>query len=283
MKNVIIIGSGPAGISASLYTIRAGFKTTVISKTSGSLYKAHKIENYYGFSEISGRELYEKGIEGAKRLGVEFIDDEAVGLGFSDKFTVKTVNGEHSADAVIIATGTKREKPQISDIESYEGKGVSYCAVCDAFFHRGKDVCVLGNKSYALSEANELINVVNSVTILTNGENCEFSSERFKIIDKKIEALKGDGLLEKVEFSDGSEIATSGLFVAIGTAGGTDLAKKMGIATEGNKIITDENGMTNIPGIFAAGDCTGGTLQIAKAVYDGMKAGLGTINFLRKK
>lgn len=281
MKNVIIIGSGPAGISASLYTIRAGFKTTVISKVGGSLYKAHKIDNYYGFSDVSGKELYEKGIEDAKKLGVEFISQEVLGIGFSDKLTVKTTNGEYSADAVIIATGTKREKPLIENLESYEGKGVSYCAVCDAFFQRGKDVAVLGNKTYALSEANELVNIANSVTILTNGEDCEIKGD-FNINRKKIKELYGNENLEKVIFEDESELNVSGLFVAVGTAGSIDLAKKMGIAIEGNKIITDENGMTNIPGIFAAGDCIRGEMQISKAVYDGMKAGLGAINFLRK-
>ena len=281
MKNVIIIGSGPAGISASLYTIRAGFETTVISKEGGSLYKAHKIDNYYGFSDISGKELYEKGIADAKRLGVSFIDEEVVGIGFSDKFTVKTTKEEYSADSVIIATGAKREKPLIKNLENYEGKGVSYCAVCDAFFNRGKDVAVLGSKSYAASEANELINIANSVSVLTNGEECEIKGD-FEIIDKKIKSLMGDERLEKVVFDDGSELFVSGLFVAIGTAGGTDLAKKMGIAIQGNKIITDENAMTNIPGIFSAGDCVSGEMQIAKAVYDGMKAGLGAINFLRK-
>lgn len=282
MKNVIIIGAGPAGISASLYTIRAGFETTVISKTGGSLYKAHKIDNYYGFSGISGEELYEKGKEDAKKLGVSFIDEEVVGIGFSDKFMVKTTKNEYSADAVIIATGTKREKPLIKNLESFEGKGVSYCAVCDAFFQRGKDVAVLGNKSYALSEANELINIANSVTILTNGEECEIKGD-YNINPKKIKELYGNESLEKVIFEDESEISVSGFFVAIGTAGGMDLAKKMGIALDENKIITDENGMTNIPGIFSAGDCVSGEMQIAKAVYDGMKAGLGAINFLRKK
>lgn len=283
MKNIIIIGAGPAGISAALYTTRAGFDTTVIAIPGGGLYKAEKIENYYGFKEpISGKDLYESGIEGAKRLGVKFIRGEVVGMGFSDKFTVKTTDNEFSADAVIIATGSKRNKPDIENLEKFEGKGVSYCAVCDAFFHKGKNVAVLGNAQYALCEANELINIANSVTLLTNGEEPKISDERLTVNKKKIKVLSGCNLLEKVIFEDGSELEVSGLFVALGTAGSADLARKMGILTEGNNIITDENGATNIPGIFSAGDCTGGLLQISKAVYDGANAGIAAINFLRK-
>ena len=283
MKNIIIIGAGPAGVSASLYTVRAGFETTVIAKKGGGLYKAEKIENYYGFRDaISGRELYENGIEGAKRLGVKFVESEVVGMGFSDKFTVKTEENEYSADAVIIATGSKRTKPNIN-VDEFEGKGVSYCAVCDAFFYRGKDVAVLGYSNYALHEASELWNVANSVTLLTNGEDTEIENEHLKINKKKIKELQGNGVLEKVVFQDGSDLKICGLFIALGTAGSTDLARKMGIETNGNNIVTIENGATNIPGIFAAGDCTGGLLQISKAVYDGAKAGISAVNFLRGK
>lgn len=284
MKNVVIIGSGPAGVSASLYTVRAGFETTVVSTAGGGLYKAEKIENYYGISKpVTGRELYESGIEGAKRLGVRFIESEVVGMGFSDKFTVKTISEELSADAVIIATGSKRIKPDISNLDEFEGRGVSYCAVCDAFFYKGKNVAVLGNAQYALHEANELINIANSVTLLTNGEKPSVFDERIEVNTKKIAYLKGRDLLEKIVFEDGSEIFAGGLFVALGMAGSEDLARKMGILTKDGNISADENGATNIPGIFAAGDCTGGLLQISKAVCDGAKAGIAAINFLRKQ
>lgn len=282
-KNAVVIGAGPAGITAAVYIKRAGFDVTVVSKYGGSLLKADKIENFYGFpTPVSGKELYESGIENAKRLGVKFIDDEVVSLGFSDNFTVFSLKNELSADAVIIATGLKRKTPKIGGLKELEGRGVSYCAVCDAFFHRGKDVCVLGNSNYAVHEAEVLLNVANSVTVLTNGEKTEISDKRFIVSTKSIDSLCGNDMLEKIVFRDGSELSASGIFIAEGVAGGTDLARKTGILTSGEYIVTDENKATNIFGIFAAGDCTGGLLQISKAVYDGAKAGLSAVSFLKK-
>lgn len=289
-KNAVVIGAGPAGITAAVYIKRAGFDVTVVSKYGGSLLKADKIENFYGFpTPVSGKELYEGGIENAKRLGVKFIDDEVVNLGFSEGFTVFSLKNELSADAVIIATGSKRKTPKIGGLKELEGRGVSYCAVCDAFFHRNKPVAVLGNSDYALHEAGELINIAKSVTLLTNGdapqftEAPEFNSEKFEINTKKIAFLSGSDLLESVAFKDGSSLPVSGLFIAIGVAGGTELAKKTGMLTEGDYISVGKDCETNIPGIFAAGDCTGGPLQISKAVCDGMNAALSAVNFLKKQ
>ena len=145
-KNVVIIGGGPAGISAALYTARAGIDTLVIENGARALEKAEKIENYYGFENgISGKELYESGLLQAKNVGVKTVTAEVVGLSFEDKFRVTTTAGEYLADSVIIATGASRNKPKIENIDKFEGSGISYCAVCDGFFFRGKDVAVLGS------------------------------------------------------------------------------------------------------------------------------------------
>ena len=144
MPSIIIIGSGPAGISAALYAVRAGVDTTVLTKGPGALDRAEKIENYYGFAEpVSGAELERHSIENAKRLGVRFVTAEAVGLTYTDKLTVETVDKNYPADAVILATGASRAVPRIPGLAGLEGHGVSYCAACDAFFYRGKDVAVL--------------------------------------------------------------------------------------------------------------------------------------------
>ncbi|MDP4118491.1 MAG: NAD(P)/FAD-dependent oxidoreductase [Bacillota bacterium] len=285
MKDVIIIGKGPAGITASLYTVRAGLNTTVIGKDSGALSKASEIENYYGFeTPISGGELISRGIAQAKNLGVNIIEDEVVGIGFEDMLTVKTANNVYKADSVIIATGSPRKAPEIEGLDKYNGKGISYCAVCDAFFYRGKDVAVLGCCDYALSEALELLPVVNSVTMITNGSKpIDNIPQEIKVIDTPIDRLLGDDLLTGVAFKDGTEISVAGLFVAVGVAGSSDLAKKLGVNTVGTKIAVDENMATNLPGLYAAGDCTGGMLQIAKAVYEGAKAGSEAIKYIRKK
>jgi len=283
MSRLIVIGKGPAGISCALYTARAGIETTIIGNDIGSLAKAEKIENYYGFAEpISGAELSANGIAQAKRLGVEIISEEVVGLGYDGAFSVKTQNGEYRAESVVIATGSPRKTPRIKGIEEFEGRGVSYCAVCDGFFYRGKSVCVLGSGKYAISEARELLPIVGSVTILTNGEELAGEPpEGVEVIKRAVSELRGGERLESILFKDGSEIKTDGLFVAYGTAGSADLARKLGVFTEGNKIIVNEDMETNIPGLFAAGDCTGGMAQVAKAVYEGARAGMSAIKYLR--
>lgn len=285
MPNVIIVGSGPAGVSAALYTQRANMQTTVLSNNSGTILKADKIENYYGFADaVSGDELYKNGIEGAKRLGVEFVDGEVVSLSYDGKFTVKTSDNSYTADGVILATGSSRLAPAIKGLKDFEGKGVSYCAVCDGFFFRNRAVGVLGAGKYALNEVNELKNITENITVFTNGEEPAVDfSENVNVITEKIAELKGEMLLDSVALENGEEIALNGLFVAYKTAGSTDLAKKVGAMTDGNKILVNENMETNIKGLYAAGDCTGGLLQIAKAVYEGAKAGTQIIKFLKAK
>ena len=170
MPNIVIVGSGPAGVSAALYAVRAGVDTTVLTKGPGALDRAEKIENYYGLAQpVSGAELERRSIENAKRLGVRFVTAEAVGLTYTDKLTVETIGEDYPADAVILATGASRAVPRIPGLAGLEGHGVSWCAVCDAFFYRGKDVAVLGSGAYALHEVQALLPVVKSVSLLTNG------------------------------------------------------------------------------------------------------------------
>lgn len=285
MPNVIIIGKGPAGISAALYTTRAGIDTVIIGKDLGALEKTDEIENYFGFSQpISGRDLINNGIEGARRLGAKIISDEVLGLSYFDKFIVTTKEKDYYADSLIIATGASRSAPNIKGLKEFEGRGVSYCAVCDAFFHRGKDVAVLGDGEYALHEALQLLPISNSVTLLTNGKQPRIIiPDEIKVNTNVIDSLEGDNVLNRVIFKDGNSLSVSGLFVAVGVAGSTALAKKLGAATENNKILVDENMATNIPGLFAAGDCTGGLFQISKAVYEGAKAGMEVVKYLRNQ
>ena len=283
MPKVIIVGNGPAGVSASLYIKRGGADVQIIGKDMGALGKAEKIENYYGFKDgITGEELIKTGIIQAKNLGIEVINDEVVGISYDGNFIVKTKQDEYKSDALIMATGTARKAPAIKGLSELEGRGVSYCAVCDAFFYRGKDVAILGNGEYALNEANEIANVANSVTILTNGKNSEADFGEYKVINTEIAELKGEERLEKVLFKDKTEINVSGVFVAVGTASTSDLARKIGAFIENNKIVVNDKMETNIPGLFAAGDCTGNMLQVAKAVYEGAVAGTEALKFVRK-
>ena len=284
MPNIVIIGSGPAGVSAALYAARAGVETTVLTKGSGALDRAELIQNYYGFAEpISGAELERRGIEGAKALGVQFVTTEAVGLTYMDQLTVETLAGDFPADAVILATGASRAAPHIPGLAGLEGHGVSYCATCDAFFYRGKDVAVLGSGEYALHEVQALLPVVKSVTLLTNGSplTASFPPE-VTVCPEKVNAILGEERVSGVELSGGKTVALSGVFVALGVAGSTALARKLGAEVGGNRILVDEHMQTTLPGLYAAGDCTGGLLQVAKAVYEGALAGTEAAKALRK-
>lgn len=285
MADVIIIGSGPAGVSASLYTARAGLNTVIISKGSGALGKTDAIQNYYGFADvISGADLERNGIEGAKKVGVHFEEAEVVSLGYEDRLTVETTKGTWRADFVVLATGTQRKAPKIPGLQKLEGRGVSYCAVCDAFFYRQKAAAVLGSGEYALHEAEALLPVASSVTLFTNGAPLAVDfPETVQIENRKIRQIAGDGKVEGIILEDGEQIQADGVFVALGTAGGTDLAKKMGAPTEGGRVLVDEKMQTGIPGLYAAGDCTGGLLQIAKAVYEGAVAGTDIAKEFRRR
>ena len=284
MPSIIIIGSGPAGVSAALYAVRAGVDTTVLTKGPGALDRAEKIENYYGFAEpISGAELERRSIENAKRLGVNVITAEAVGLTWTDRLTVETLAGDYPADAVILATGASRAVPRIPGLAGLEGHGVSFCAACDAFFYRGKDVAVLGSGEYALHEVQALLPVAGSVSLLTNGAplTAQFPPE-VKVYPQKVDAILGEKVVMGMQLSGGETLAVSGVFVALGVAGSTALARKIGAAVDGNRIVVDAAMQTTVPGLYAAGDCTGGLLQVAKAVYEGALAGTEAAKALRK-
>lgn len=282
----IIIGKGPAGISAGLYAKRAGLNILIIGKDGGALEKTEKIDNYYGFSNtISGKELLQEGLRQAERLKIELLTDEVIGISFEDNYKVKTRNGIFNSKSVILATGTNRKEPKIKNVKEYEGKGVSYCAVCDSFFYRDKDVSVLGSGDYALEEAKELLPIANKVTILTNGEELTNNTRGYKDIEvdeRKVEEIRGNNTVEEIKFSDDSVLKVDGVFIAIGTASSTDLARKLGAIVNDKNIEVNEKMQTNVPGLYACGDCTGGLLQISKAVYEGAVAGLEVNKYIKE-
>ena len=297
MEKVVIIGAGPAGISAALYAARANMDPLVINNGIGALEKAEKIENYYGLEQpLSGRELFDRGIEQAKKLGVRFLETEVLGVGGFDTFEVHTSEKMIETESLILATGGKRKTPPIPGVKELEGRGVSYCAICDAFFYRGKEVAVLGNSDYALHEAEELAPVVGSVTIFTNGAAPEFSREHSIPVDtRKIRSVEGEDLVQGLALEsdvtaleagnrEDSFVPVSGVFVAVGTAGSADIARQMGAeVNEKGQIRINENSETTIPGLFAAGDCTGGLLQVNKAVYEGAQAAIHAGQYVRER
>lgn len=290
MYDSIVVGSGPAGITASIYMARAGLKVLIISKNQSALNKTDKIENYYGFEmPISGKELNENGIKQAKRIGVKFLEKEVVSIKYfeNDCYEVIVANQgkdeKYIAKTIVLATGTNRNRPNIKGIKEFEGRGISYCAICDAPFFRNKDVGVLGNGDYAIKEIEELLPVVKSVTMLTDGlEPIEYRNENLNINTKKIREFRGNNIIEEVEFEDNTTENINGIFIAQEVATSVDFAKKLGAMIEKDYIVVNEKMETTVPNIYACGDCTGGLLQISKAVYQGTVAGLEVIRKLKK-
>lgn len=281
--DVIIIGAGPAGISASLYVKRANLKVLILYYGESELEKAKKIDNYYGFENgITGKELYNNGILQAKNLGIELKKEEILNIEMTedDGFNVKTAENIYQSKSVIIATGNKKEKPNIKGIEEFEGKGISYCAICDGFFYKGKKVAVIGNGNYAMHEANDLINIAKDVKILTNGLSRPHTN-KYEIDERKIKQIHGDKKVKYIEFEDGSTLEIDGVFIAQGIAGGSNFAKKIGVISNKENIIVNENMETNVKGIYVCGDLTGGLLQVNKAVYEGAKAGISASKYVR--
>lgn len=290
MYDSIIIGSGPAGITASLYMSRAGLKVLIISKNESTLDKAEHIENYYGFENgISGKDLNYAGIKQAQNLGVEFLIKEVTSIKYSENgYEVAVANQgmdeKYLAKTIVLATGTNRNRPRIKGLKEFEGKGISYCAICDGAFFRNKNVGVLGNGDYAISEIEELLPIVKSVTMYTNGlDPIEYRSDNVNIVTKKIREFRGGNIIEEIEFEDDSVEEINGIFVAQGVATSTDFAKKLGAMIENNYIAVNDKMETTVPNIYACGDCTGGLLQISKAIYEGTVAGLEIIKNLKTK
>ena len=281
--DVIIIGAGPAGISAGLYSKRANLNVLILYNGISQLEKAHKIDNFYGFENgISGKELYHNGIKQAKNLGINVIEKEVTDIQMIEKglFEVKSFKDIFYAKSVIIATGNKKLKPDIKGINDFEGKGISYCAICDGFFYRKKNVAVIGNGKFAISEADNLANIVNNIKILTNGLE-KIYDFKYDVDTRKIKEIHGKQKVEFIEFFDGDELKVDGIFIAQGIAGGSDFAKKIGIITKNDNIVVNENMETNVQGIYACGNLTGGLLQINKAIYEGAIAGLEASKYVK--
>ena len=248
MYDIIIVGAGPAGISAGLYAKRAGMNVLVLYYGESNLEKTTKIDNYYGFIDgVDGKTLYKNGIEQAKNIGIDVKEEEVLDIKKQENdYTVETVKEKYLAKAVIISTGNKK----------------------------------IGDGEFALSEAQDLKPIVNSITILSNGEKMT-NYEEYKVNTKKIKEIHGDTKVRQVEFDDGSTMDTDGIFVAIGEAGASNFAKKMGVMLDGDSIIVDKNMQTNLEGLYACGNATGGLLQICKAVYEGAKAGLSAVQYIK--
>ncbi len=291
-KDCVIIGQGPAGLSAAIYTSRAGLDTVILGcdpKVAGD----YDIDNYFGFHEtISGKELINRGVTQAERFGTEIHCDKVLSIHMENdmRYVVKTETMEFNTCSIILSTGVSRNKPRISNLDDFEGKGVSYCVSCDGYFFREKKVMVLGEGNYAANQALELNEYTPHVSLCTLGKEPviapqfveKIADKNINMIEKNISALKGDTKITGVVYDDGEEEQVDGLFIALGDASSSDFAQTLGIFTQGIFIQVDQEQKTNAPGVFAAGDCVGGFLQISKAVGEGAVAAKSAIEYVKE-
>ena len=278
--DVIVLGGGPAGSSAALYTARAGRSTLLVWRDEGALRKAERIDNFYGVDAgTSGKDLFEAGLARARDAGAVVQREEIFSFSKEEELLLRGAAGEYRARALILAPGAKRLRPAGLAVEEYEGAGVSYCAVCDGFFFRGKRIALLGDGAYARHELEVLTQFTSDVTVLTNGSEAEFPGATVR--REKIDTLYGEGRFEGVILA-GERVPFDGMFIALGVAGAADFARKAGLPVEGDRILTDETGATVLPGVFAAGDCTEQLKQVAVAAGSGARAALSALRYLQK-
>jgi len=302
--HVIIIGGGPAGLTAGLYASRARLKTILLESMipSGQAYMAEKIENYPGFPDgISGRELIERFTQQATRFGLEIQQFTAVDKveWAGEKKVAHAGEKRFSASALIIATGAKWYTLGIPGEEHFTGKGISYCATCDGAFFKDQTVAVVGGGDTALEDALYLSRLAEKVYVVHRRDQLRAQKilQRKALEEPKIEfmwdtvvkEITGEDavkvlLLENVKNSKQQELAVSGVFIAVGQKPNTDFVRGLVELDDKGYIITDQNCATTVAGIFAAGDVRQkGLRQISTAVGDGALAAVAAERYIEGK
>jgi len=300
---VIIIGGGPAGLTAGLYTSRSRFNTLLIEigLLGGQMTTTEVIENYPGFPQgINGDELSRLMEEQAKRFGLEVVSQEVVEVKLEgERKLVKTDESTYLCEALIICTGTEYRKLGIPGEKEFTGKGVSYCATCDGAFFKDSQIVVVGGGDSALTEALFLTKFAKELTIIHRREALRgtkiyqervLSNPKIKMLwNSVVQRIKGDSIvrsivIKNVKTGEIDEFNTEGVFLFVGVSPRTQFLKNLITFDEAGYIVTDENCETSIKGVFAAGDCRKRLLrQIATAVGDGATAAFATEKYLEER
>lgn len=300
--DVIIIGGGPAGMTAGLYTSRARLRTLLIENGlfGGQMTTTELIENYPGFPQgVSGEELSRLMEEQAKRFGMETISDEVTEVGSGkDLKRVKAYEGEYLCRALIICTGTEYRKLGVPGEEKFKGKGISYCATCDGAFFRDSRIMVVGGGDSALTEALFLTKFVRELTIIHRRgalratkiyQERALNHPKIKFLwNSVVQEIKGDNVVrsvvvKNVKSGEVKEVETEGVFLFVGLMPRTQFLKELVQKDEAGYIVTDENCETSVKGIFAAGDCRKKLLrQISTSVGDGATAAFAAEKYLEE-
>lgn len=290
--DVVVIGAGPGGLTAALYASRANLKTILLEKGApgGELINTADVENYPGYSLIGGPELATNMYEGAMRFGAEHVYGDVTHIEIhGNERHIHTSDKVYVASAVVIATGAYNRKLAVEGEERLAGQGVSYCAVCDGFFFRNKNLVVVGGGDSAVEEGTYLTNFADKVTIVHRRDELRaqkilqdraFANEKVDFIwDSVVEEVKGENAVNAVQLrniktNEVTDFAADGVFVYVGIVPNSAVVADLGVTDEEGWVVTNEKMETSVPGIYAVGDVRKTVLrQIATAVGDGSIAG----------
>ena len=291
--DVIILGSGPAGLQAAIHAARANVSVLVLGKPSrSSLHRAH-IENYCCMERIAGEELLQQGVQQAEQAGANFMHEDVLKITPEDqRFIVQNESGNDlRCRALIMAMGISRNKLRVPGEKKLLGRGVSYCVDCDGGFFRGEPVAVIGNESAAASGA---------LTMLFYASRVHLVSDRLEVSEalahqiresgitqhegRKVTEIMGQDQVEGLLLDDGCRLDVKGVFIELGAKGAIEIASELGVAMNPDSpqfIATDKKQKTNVEGIYAAGDICGLPWQLAKAVGEGCVAGLEAAAYVK--
>ena len=297
--DLIIIGSGPAGLSAAVYGKRAGLKLLVLEKnymSGGQVLNTYEVDNYLGMPGINGFDMGMQFRAHADKLEVEFAEGEVTGLEKEESMLVHTTTGDYEAAAVILAMGAEHAKLGVPGEESLSGKGVSYCATCDGAFYKGKDVAVVGGGDVALEDAIFLANYCNKVYLIHRRDELRGAGilqKRLKnlknveiLYSHRVEEICGEEQLKELRVCDIKkesirQLEVAGVFIAVGMKPNTGWLPRWVPMDEKGYIIAGENCATSIEGVFVAGDVRTKTLrQIITAVSDGANAAVSAASYI---
>lgn len=292
--DVIVVGAGPGGLTASIYARRAGLKTLVFERATegGQITLTNMVEDYPGFSSISGEGLAEKFVDHAREFGVKFANEEVMEMSLDGELKkIKTDMGnEYTAKVVVMATGSNPRKLEVPGEEEFANKGVSYCAVCDGSFFKGKEVVVVGGGDSAVEEGIYLSKIASKVRVIHRRDKLRaqkiVQEKAFKIPnmefiwDTIVTEIGGKDSVEyvtlkNIKSGETSKLETSGVFIYVGLVPNSELVKDLVDVDQSGFILTDEHMETNVKGVYAVGDVRKTVLrQVVTAAADGAIAGV---------
>jgi len=291
--DVVIVGAGPAGLQAAIHAARKKVSVLVLGKENkSSLFRAH-VENMCSLFNATGQAMLETGRRQAENFGSRFLDADILRIApEAAQFMLDTESGNRlTCKALILATGTARNKLRVKGEKELVGKGVSYCVDCDGNFYRGEEVAVVGGESAAADGALTLAEIAGTVHLICDDLKVSDALlgklENSRVVvhrGAKIREIAGGEQVSALVLDDGTTLSTTGVFIELGAKGLMELATSLGVALDDDMrfIQTDKGQRTSVPGIFAAGDICGPPWQVAKAVGEGCVAGLNAADYAKK-